>query len=274
MSFIKPKSNTLENKIKVEKARLCSSFYWTCCECFHQHPCSRSRSSEVSRRKYRVGKITLAAVSGTEEKVSLKRPLLLAKAVKVLNQAAWWCAAINVTGYQKNPTTFRIWWQNLQEAEVPVFERGNISLSFPDVWERQHPFQWKKDMDFVWDNAVFNWRCVLWTHCSLQHCQMVAPRWRGQNQARHVSFLLTYDEHTSSACENLAQSIQKNFNSFYSYPVIVWKGLHATHRRAVTVITSQLQEPDIFVFQATFEIWKGILSISVKKKICSCLMQK
>lgn len=96
---------------------------------------------------------------------------------------------------------------------------------------------------------------------------MVAPRWRGQNQARHVSFLPTDDEHRSSACENLAQSIQQNFNSFYSYPVIVWKGLGATHRRAVTVITSQLQEPDIFVFQATFEIWKGILSISVKKNM-------
>lgn len=59
---------------------------------------SKSRSSEFSRRKYQGGNITLAAVSGREERALMKGSLLSAKAVLVASQAVWWCAAKNLTG--------------------------------------------------------------------------------------------------------------------------------------------------------------------------------
>lgn len=56
------------------------------------------------------------------------------------------------------------------------------------------------------------------------------------------------------------------FDSFYSHPAIMWNAQVAKHQRIVTMIMSPFKELDFFVFQATFEIWKGILSISVTKK--------
>lgn len=86
-------------------------------------------------------------------------------------------------------------------------------------------------------------------------------------KARFIPFPPTYDELSSIAPENSVNPCKWLwFDSFYFYPDIMWKVQGTKHWIIVTMITSPLKELDFFVFQATFEIWKGILSISVTKK--------
>lgn len=164
---------------------------------------SKSRSSKASQRKYWGGNITLAAVSGTEERVLMKGSLLSAKAVLVASQAVWWCAAKNLTGATKK-SLFHGQWQNPRVAEVPalaerggkgkycplVFPSGNVSSCFSGGQPRY----------------CAQMKAVLWTCCSSQHFRWLLQSREGRTRwGCFTPFPSTRGELRPTALESLAQ---------------------------------------------------------------------